>query len=72
MRYKRFGGGRLLLSVPEETLAAFETVTRVRVFYVDDLEIRLKRALLAALKECTRGPLLEQLLSGKHGGLRLS
>jgi hypothetical protein len=55
VKLKRFAGRRLWLRVSRETRSALRGVPRVRVFCVSDLEIRLRRALLAALRESTRG-----------------
>src|ERR1700689_923040 len=62
VKLKRFAGRRLWLRVPRETRSALRGVPRVRGFCVSDLEIRLRRALLAALRESTRGDMVEQLL----------
>lgn len=69
VKLRRFAGRRLWLRVPHETRGALRGVSRVRVFGVSDLEIVLGRALLAALRESTRGELVEQLL-GVPGGAR--
>jgi AAA domain len=61
----RFKGKQLWLRVPRETRSALRGVPRVRVFCVSDVEIVLKRGLLAALKDGTRGPLVEQLWDAK-------
>lgn len=63
VKLRRFAGRRVWLRVPRETRVALRGVSCVRVFCVSDLEIRLKRALLAALRGSTRGPLVEQLLA---------
>ncbi|MGD0453055.1 MAG: AAA domain-containing protein [Solirubrobacteraceae bacterium] len=62
VKLRRFAGRRISLQVPRETRSALRGVPRVRVFCVSDLEVRLKRALLAALRHSTRGDLVEQLL----------
>jgi len=67
VKLRRFAGRRLWLRVPRETRSALRGVSRVRVFSVSDLEIVLGRALLAALRQSTRGDLVEQLL-GAPGG----
>jgi hypothetical protein len=69
VKLRRFAGRHLWLRVPRETRSALRGVSRVRVFSVSDLEIVLGRALLAALRESTRGSLVEQLL-GATGGAR--
>ncbi len=67
VKLRRFAGRCLWLRVPRETRSALRGVSRVRVFSVSDLEIVLGRALLAALRQSTRGDLVEQLL-GAPGG----
>jgi RecA/RadA recombinase len=62
VKLRRFAGRRLWLRVPPETRSALRGVSRVRVFSVSDLEIVLGRALLAALRQSTRGDLVAQLL----------
>jgi hypothetical protein len=62
VKLKRFAGRRVWLRVPRETRSALRGVSRVRVFCVSDWEIRWGRALLTALREATRGDLVEQLL----------
>jgi hypothetical protein len=67
VKLKRFAGKRLWLRVPEAARSALRGVSHVRVFCVSDLEIVLGRALLAALRESTRGELIEQLLGASAG-----
>jgi hypothetical protein len=67
VRLGRFRGRQLWLRVPRETRNALRGVPRVRVFCVSDLKIVLGRALLAALRESTRGELVEQLLGATMG-----
>ena len=62
VKLKRFAGRRVWLRVPPEARSSLQGVPRVRVFCTSDLEIRLARALLAALRASTRGDLVEQLL----------
>jgi RecA/RadA recombinase len=62
LKLRRFAGRRLWLRVPRETRSALRGVARVRVFCVSDFQIRRGRALLAALRQSTRGSLVEQLL----------
>jgi hypothetical protein len=69
VKLKRFAGRRVWLRVPRETRGALEDVVSVRVFCVSDIEIMLARALLAALRSATRGPLVEQLLDATVDGM---
>jgi AAA domain len=67
VKLRRFAGKRVWLWVPRETRSALRGVSRVRVFCVSDLQIVLGRALLAALRESSRGNLVEQLLGAPEG-----
>ena len=69
VKLKRFAGRRVWLRVPRETRGALGDVASVRVFCVSDIEIMLARALLAALRSATRGPLVEQLLDATASGM---
>ena len=69
VKLKRFAGRRVWLRVPRETRSALGDVASVRVFCVSDIEIMLARALLAALRSATRGPLVAQLLDATTGGM---
>src|ERR1700677_780421 len=69
VKLKRFAARRVWLRVPRETRSALGDVASVRVFCVSDIEIMLARALLAALRSATRGPLVEQLLDATTRGM---
>ncbi len=64
-KLKRFEGRRLYLTLPSATRRALGEAAEVRAFCVSDVEIRLKQALLRALKDATRGRLVAELWSRK-------
>ncbi len=64
-KLKRFEGRRLYLTLPSATRKALGEAVEVRAFCVSDVEIRLKQALLRALKDATRGRLVAELWSRK-------
>ncbi len=64
-KLKRFEGRRLYLTLPSATRKALGEAAQVRAFCVSDVEIRLKQALLRALKDATRGRLVAELWSRK-------
>jgi hypothetical protein len=70
LKLRRFQGRRLWLTVPSETRKALAGVREVRVFCVSDVEIRLKQALLRALREASRGELVAELWSEQPPRLR--
>jgi AAA domain-containing protein len=62
VKLRRFQGRHIWLTLPPDTRTALDG-RRLRVFCVSDVEIRLKQALLRALKEASSGKLVEQLWS---------
>jgi AAA domain len=64
-KLKRFTGRRLYLTLPSATRKALGEAGEVRAFGVSDVEIRLKQALLRALKDATRGRLVAELWNRK-------
>src|SRR6185312_209594 len=60
-RYGGFEANQLQLELPEETRAALRHVHSVRAFYVDDIKLRLKRALLELLERAPAGDLVTEL-----------
>ncbi len=64
-KLKRFAGRRLYLTLPGATRRALGEAVELRAFCVSDVEIRLKQALLRALRDATRGRLVAELWSGK-------
>jgi AAA domain len=61
VKLRRFEGRHLWLTLPAGTRAALGGAQKLRVLCVSDVEIRLKQALLRALKDASRGELVEQL-----------
>jgi hypothetical protein len=59
--YRRFSSSRLELRLPDETRAALRGVPRVHVFYVDDIELRIRQALLDLLQDAPDGNPAAQL-----------
>jgi RecA/RadA recombinase len=64
-KLKRFAGRRLYLTLPSATRRALGEAAELRAFCVSDVEIRLKQALLRALKDATRGQLVAELWNRK-------
>jgi RecA/RadA recombinase len=71
-KLKRFNGRRLYLTLPSATRRALGEAGEVRVYCVSDVEIRLKQALLRALKDAARGRLVAELWSRKPQPLQAS
>jgi AAA domain len=69
VRLRRFEGKRLRLTLPVEARAGLGGAQKLRVFCVSDVEIRLKQALLRALKDATRGELVAKLWSPQRPSL---
>jgi broad-specificity NMP kinase len=59
--YRRYAANQLQLELSDETRAALGQVHSVRVFYVDDIKLQLKRALQDLLGEAAAGDLVTQL-----------
>lgn len=59
----------LRLGVPDSTRDALATVTRVRVYRVDDQELKLKLQLRSALSDVSRGPRVADLWSRRQEAL---
>jgi hypothetical protein len=72
VRLRRFEGQRLTFAIPKDTRTALGAASKVRIFCVSNLEIKLKKALLGELKTSTRGEAVEQLWSDQATELRPS
>lgn len=59
--YQRYAANELQLKLPDETRAALSSVHSVRVFYVDDFNLKIKRALLDLLTKAPAGSSVAQL-----------
>ncbi len=68
--YERYAAGQLQLRIPEESRAALRDVHSVRVFYVDDFSLELKRALLNLLVTAPAGRPVAQLWASKESATR--
>jgi hypothetical protein len=59
--YQRYAANQLQLELPDETRAALRGVHSVRVYYVDDIKLQLKRALEDLLETAPAGAPVTQL-----------
>jgi hypothetical protein len=64
-KLRRFEGSHLWLTLPSASRMALGDARQLRVFCVSNVQIRLKQALLRALKDATRGRLVAELWSPK-------
>ncbi|MGY1885250.1 DEAD/DEAH box helicase [Blastococcus sp. SYSU DS0753] len=70
VQFSGFKASKVTLALPEETRLALAGAPRVNVFCTSSIDIKLKKALRAALKNSPRGPLVEMLSSGEETLLR--
>jgi AAA domain-containing protein len=68
--YRSYSSSRLQLRIPDETRAALRGVQSVHVFYVDDFELRLRRALLDLLQDAPDGKAAAQLWDAGGSAIR--